>query len=120
VYVGGVRGHIRRLEEAAIRLLGRYGVAATRREGFPGVWAGADKIASIGVYVARSVAMHGVAVNLAPQLEDFELIVPCGLAGVRMTSVQEIRGWAPPIEQAALAFSAELVQVFDGERTVSV
>ena len=65
-FSGGVRGHVWRLEECVIRFLDRSGVASCRREGFPGVWTGEAKIASLGVYVSRGVTMHGVAVNLDP------------------------------------------------------
>jgi lipoyl(octanoyl) transferase len=111
-YRDGVRGHVWRLEESGIQLLDLYGLHGARREGAPGVWIGDDKIASLGVYVARSVAMHGIAINIAPRLEDFDLIYPCGLVGVRMTSVLAVRGVAPEMEEAAGDCARIFEQVF--------
>jgi len=111
-YDGGVRGHVRRLEETAVRLLRRYGIEADRRPGTPGVWVESAKIASVGVYVSRWVTMHGVAINIAPCLDDFDLIHPCGLIGVRMTSVSELLGRAPAITDAAQAYAEVFQEVF--------
>jgi lipoate-protein ligase B len=89
---GDVRRYVRLLEETAVRMLAAYGLCALRQPGTPGIWAGGRKIASIGVYVRRWVTMHGIAINLEPDLEDFAIIHPCGLVGVRMTSVAELLG----------------------------
>src|SRR5438128_4415363 len=78
---------LRRIEQVLIRTLGAYGIAASRSEGRTGVWVGAEKIASIGIAVRRWVSYHGFALNVSPDLADFELIHPCGLRGVRMTSM---------------------------------
>src|SRR3712207_5540470 len=61
---------------------------------FTGVWVGDRKIASIGVHVQRGVTTHGFAVNVDADLSPFEWIVPCGLGGVRMTSIAQERGTA--------------------------
>jgi lipoate-protein ligase B len=107
-----VLGHVRRLEETAIRLLALYGIDGERRAGLPGVWAGERKIASVGVYVSRWVTMHGLAINLAPALSDFDLIHPCGLVGVRMTSVVELGGQAPDLPAAFADYARVFDQVF--------
>src|SRR6058998_477055 len=57
------------------------------RTGLTGVWVGDRKIGSIGVHVSRGVTMHGFAVNVDCDLQPFEWIVPCGIDGVRMTSL---------------------------------
>src|SRR4030081_2821391 len=63
---------------------------------YTGVWVEDRKIASIGVHVARGVSSHGFAVNVENDLQPFEWIVPCGLEGVRMTSVgKEVRAAGP-------------------------
>jgi lipoyl(octanoyl) transferase len=116
-YSGGVRGHVRRLEESAIRFLRGYGVDADRRQGTPGVWVEGDKIASLGVYVSRSVTMHGIAINVSTRLADFDLIDPCGLVGMRMTSIEELRGSAPSIRDAAAAYAQVFEQVFEPDTT---
>ena len=78
------------LEEAILRALEACGVDANRRTGYPGVWVGERKIASLGVYVKRWVSYHGLAVNVAVNREHFELIRPCGLP-VETVSVNDLR-----------------------------
>jgi lipoyl(octanoyl) transferase len=86
-----VLAFVRTMERALVAALADEGIAARVRtdEGpdFTGVWAGERKIASIGIHVARGVTTHGFAVNVQNDLQPFEWVVPCGLAGVRMTSV---------------------------------
>lgn len=87
-----VRCHVWRLEEWMIRTLARFGVRGERREGRVGIWVvgpgGAEaKIAAIGVRVRRWVTYHGVALNVAPDLDAYRGIVPCGLAGYGVTSL---------------------------------
>jgi lipoate-protein ligase B len=108
-----LRRYIRALEETALRLLATYGVEGRRAPGTPGVWVGAEKIASVGVFVSRWVAMHGIAINIAPSLEDFGLIHPCGLVGQRMTSVAALLGDAPPLGAAVARYAEVFAAVFD-------
>jgi lipoate-protein ligase B len=79
--------YLRQLEDALILALGRLGVAAGRRAGLTGVWTAGRKIASIGVHVKQWVTMHGFALNVTTDLSLFDLVVPCGIPGVAMTSV---------------------------------
>jgi lipoic acid synthetase len=76
---GDVKGYVRTLEQAVIDLLGECGVGAARREGFPGVWVGTRKIASVGVAVRRWVTFHGLALNVRVNPRHFGMIRPCGL-----------------------------------------
>jgi lipoyl(octanoyl) transferase len=85
--IGDVIGYLRTLERAVIAALAEEGVAAGVREGLTGIWVGERKIGSIGVHVSRGVTMHGFAVNVDCDLQPFEWIVPCGIDGVRMTSL---------------------------------
>ncbi|MFK7960754.1 MAG: lipoyl(octanoyl) transferase LipB [Phycisphaerales bacterium] len=101
-----LHGYMRLLEEAVIDTIAAFGVTGVRDEGATGVWvpgagdvatgrlatgdvaaATAGKIAAMGVRVSRWVSMHGLALNVAPNLEHFALIVPCGLHGRRVTSL---------------------------------
>lgn len=91
-YGRDIRRYVRGLEESAIALLGRFGVAGDRRSGTPGVWVGDAKVASVGVFVSRWVTLHGIAINIDPDLSHFDLIEPCGLVGMRMTSLAEAIG----------------------------
>ena len=79
--------YLRQLEEVLIRALGTEGIIAERDPGRTGVWTGGRKIASIGIHVKQWVTFHGFALNVTTDLSLFDLIVPCGLRGVTMTSV---------------------------------
>src|SRR5438270_8834775 len=85
--IGDVIAYLRTLEGAIIHALADEGVHAEVREGLTGVWVGERKIGSIGLHVSRGVTMHGFAVNVDNDLQPFEWIVPCGIDGVRMTSL---------------------------------
>jgi lipoyl(octanoyl) transferase len=80
--------YLRTLEQALIDALGGLGIAAERNPGKTGVWTRGRKIASIGVHVKQWVTLHGFALNVDPDLSWFDLIVPCGIQGVEMTSVR--------------------------------
>lgn len=79
--------YLRSLEEALIMTLDGLGLRAERRDGLTGVWVGDRKIASIGVHVKRWVTLHGFALNVTTDLALFDVVVPCGIPGVVMTSV---------------------------------
>jgi lipoyl(octanoyl) transferase len=79
--------YLRQLEAVLIHALGRLGVEADRRPGLTGVWTRGRKIASIGIHVKQWVTFHGFALNLNTNLSAFDLIVPCGIPDVVMTSV---------------------------------
>ncbi len=86
--IGDVLAFLRTMESRADRgVRGRGRRRAGVREGLTGVWVGERKIGSIGVHVSRGVTMHGFAVNVENDLQPFEWIVPCGIDGVRMTSL---------------------------------
>jgi len=98
-----ISDYVRKLEGIGIDLLGQLGVKAERRKGFPGLWVENDpqssilnrqsrKIASIGVRVSKFVTHHGMAINICNDLSIFDLLVPCGLENVEMTSVLEETG----------------------------
>ena len=79
--------YLRSLEDALIRALGDLGIEADRNPGRTGVWTAGRKIASIGIHVKQWVTLHGFALNVATDLDLFDLIVPCGIPQVMMTSV---------------------------------
>ncbi len=92
VAVRDVLGYVRTLERALIAALADEGLAAEVREGLTGVWVAEGKIGSIGVHVQRGVTSHGFAVNVDCDLRPFGWIVPCGIDGVRMTSLARETG----------------------------
>jgi lipoate-protein ligase B len=108
-----VHRFLRDLEEALIRTLERWGIGARRVPGRTGVWVGEEKIASIGIAVRSWVSYHGFALNVAPDLGFFELIHPCGLRGIHMTSVAAQLGTrAPVLGEARRVVAAEIGRQF--------
>ena len=84
-----VHKYLRDLEGIIIDTLSEYGIEGRRVEGLTGVWVKRSKIASIGVGIKRWVTYHGLAVNVNTDLNFFDLIVPCGINNIRMTSIKE-------------------------------
>ena len=84
--------YLRTLEEALVIAMAELGIPAERNPPFTGVWTRNRKIASIGIHVKQWVTWHGFALNVTTDLTQFERIVPCGIPGVEMTSVERERG----------------------------
>lgn len=84
--------YLRQVEEALIRALEPFGIVAERSPGYTGVWTGGRKLASIGVHARDWVTWHGFALNVTTDLSWFDLMVPCGIAQVQMTSVRRELG----------------------------
>lgn len=95
--------YVRQLEEAMIRATADFGIAATRKAGMTGVWVdlpgGEEKLAAIGVHISRWVTSHGFAYNVATDLRYFDLIVPCGIADKRPTSLEQLLGRVVPLPE---------------------
>ncbi len=79
---------LRQVEEALIRTLAAYSIPGERSTGYTGVWTSGRKIASIGVHARDWVTWHGFALNVTTDLSYFDLIIPCGIDGVTMTSIE--------------------------------
>jgi len=84
--------YLRRLENALIGALAKLGIVAGANPGLTGVWTSGRKIASIGIHVKQWVTFHGFALNVSTDLSYFDLIVPCGIRDVVMTSVSRELG----------------------------
>ena len=111
--------YLRQLEGALIDALATVGIPADRRPGLTGVWTTTGrKIASIGVHARDWVTWHGFALNVTTDLTYFDLIVPCGIPGVTMTSVARELGHAP--EQPAAMASAVVRALADRFSLTSV
>lgn len=104
--------YLRQLEQGLIAGLAALGLAAGRNPGLTGVWSGGRKIASIGVHVKRWVTLHGFALNVCTDLAVFDVVVPCGIPGVVMTSVARELG--TPAEQQRALWHATRDTVVDG------
>lgn len=91
-----VGGYVHRLEDIVIHSLSAFGVPAVKDKSAPGVWIERQgqlaKVCALGVRVRKGVSMHGIALNLSTDLRYFNLIVPCGLSGRPVTSLQQIMG----------------------------
>ncbi|HYZ30528.1 MAG TPA: lipoyl(octanoyl) transferase LipB [Thermoleophilaceae bacterium] len=95
--ISEVPEYVHTMEAAIVAALADEGIDAEVRDGLTGIWAGDGKIGSIGVHVSRGVTTHGFAVNVDNDLQPFEWVVPCGLDGVRMTSLAQETGRAVDI-----------------------
>ena len=84
-----VHRYVRDLEDVMIRVCADYGVAAGRITGLTGTWVGHEKIGAIGVRISRWITSHGFAFNVTTNLDDFQLIVPCGIADHGVTSLEK-------------------------------
>jgi lipoate-protein ligase B len=90
--ISDVPAFVHTMEDAVVAALADEGVEAQVRDHLTGIWAGEAKIGSIGVHVNRGVTTHGFAVNVDNDLQPFEWVVPCGLEGVRITSIAKATG----------------------------
>lgn len=106
-----VRAFVAALEDWLIATLVRLGVDGERRDGAIGIFVGGAKIASIGVRVRRWVSLHGVSLNVAPDLEHFSGIVPCGLEDVKVTSLAAL-GAETDIEAVDRALRSAFTEIF--------
>jgi lipoyl(octanoyl) transferase len=124
-----VRPLVAALEAAMIETCAQLGVDAFRRDGHPGCWvegrAGATprKIGALGLRIERGVSYHGIALNIDPDLRDFDLIDPCGMPGLVSTSIAEELGRSaePPstaaVERAGAIFAAAFATAIDAPLT---
>jgi lipoyl(octanoyl) transferase len=114
-----VRKYVTMLEEVLIRTVAEYGITAARVEGQRGIWVGHEKIAAIGVRIARWVTSHGFALNVSTNLEHFRLITPCGIRGSSVTSIARQIGREVTLDDVRAVAAAKFAEVFDRElRTV--
>jgi lipoyl(octanoyl) transferase len=110
-----VRKYVTALEEVLIRTVAEYGITAARIDGRRGIWVGNEKIAAIGVRIARWVTSHGFALNVDTNLEHFRLITPCGIHGSGVTSIARLTGRAVPLDDVRAIVAAKFAEVFERE-----
>jgi lipoyl(octanoyl) transferase len=118
-----VHRYVRDLEEVMIQMAAAFGVTAVRQAGFTGAWVAVDvpeqgryeKLAAIGVRIARWITSHGFAFNVATNLDHFNLIVPCGIADANrgVTSLERLLGRSIPIGEVEDAAVAAMCAVFE-------
>ena len=119
-----VTAYLRALEQALIGALAVFGIAAGRETGLTGVWvptpSGPAKIAALGVHLSRWVTSHGFALNVTTDLSYFQYIVPCGLRGKPVTSMEKILGTDPGRDCVIAAVVENFGRVFAREMTCQV
>ena len=113
-----VAWYMRTLEEAMIRATAQFGIASRRVSGRTGVWVdvpteqgGEEKLAAIGVHLSRWVTSHGFAYNVSTDLRYFDLIVPCGIADKRATSLEKLLGRAVNMQGVSAPIAAHLAEL---------
>jgi len=107
-----VHRYVRDLEEVMLRTCSDYGIEAGRVPGLTGVWVGQDKIGAIGVRIARWVTSHGFAFNVTTDLSAFDLIVPCGIRGRGVTSLERLLGRPVPLDEVMERLTGRFLAVF--------
>ena len=133
-----VHRYVRDIEQALINAVATFGISATRVDGLTGIWAGRegaergggapratepcgvqgpppqelDKLAAIGVRISRWITSHGFALNVGTDLSHFDLIVPCGIQGRGVTSMEQLLGRPVPMEQVEKAVESAFAGVF--------
>jgi len=110
-----VRKYVTKLEEVLIRTVAEYGITAERLDGKRGIWVGSNKIAAIGVRIARWVTSHGWALNVSTNLDHFRFITPCGIHGMGVTSIERELGRAVPVEEVREVLAAKFAAIFERE-----
>lgn len=115
-----VHEFLRLLESALISAAGDLGVEADRRPGLTGVWTSKGKVAAIGVAVSRWISYHGFALNVKRGISGWEFIVPCGLAGESVTSLEDILDDVLDMAAVREIVTAALAHALAGRRVVRI
>jgi lipoyl(octanoyl) transferase len=114
-----VHRYVRDLEEVLIRTVAEYGISAGRIPGLTGVWVGDEKLAAIGVRIARWVTSHGFALNVNTNLSYFQMIVPCGITDKGVTSMARLLGCSLDLDKVAAVAAKQFGDVFDRDLTIN-
>ncbi len=111
-----VHRYLRDLEEVLLRTVRSLGVEAHRAPGRTGVWTERGKVAAIGIRVSSGwITSHGFALNVRPDLSFFGAIIPCGITDAQVTSLEELLGDAPPMEEVIDRVGRSFGEVFEAE-----
>jgi len=110
-----VSWYMRSLEKVIIMTLDDYNIAAERKDGMTGVWVDDEKICAMGVRLSRWVTMHGFALNLAPKMEYYDSMIPCGIQDYGITSMSDILSEDIPKYQVIESLSTNFTKIFNIE-----
>jgi len=114
-----LHAYLRDLETVVIQTIRSYDLDADRREGKTGIWIESRKICAIGVAVRSWITYHGFALNVAPAMEHFNGIVPCGITDGTVTSFQQELGITPTIAEVKARLAVEFQSVFSNTLTLN-
>jgi len=109
---GILRGYITDLEEVALLVLRDYGAAAERWPQHPGIWVNGKQIAAVGLHISRGVSMHGMSLNVNPDLAAFKVINLCGIPGRSATSIENELGHDISIIEVIQSVQGSFSKVF--------
>jgi lipoate-protein ligase B len=109
----GIIDFVWRLEEVMIQILKDYGIIGQRSERNRGVWVGKDKVGFVGIALRSGISLHGFALNVNPDLSFFELIQPCGLKGVKATSMKALLRKEIDLEEVKKSAVTHFQEIFN-------
>jgi len=115
-----VTGYVEKLEEIMIRTAAHWGVHATRNRLNHGIWAGGRKLGSLGIAIRRGITFHGFALNVNVSLEPFGWINPCGLQGVKMTSLEQQIARKASMQEVREQMKRNIKEVFDVDLNLAI
>jgi lipoyl(octanoyl) transferase len=107
-----VHRYMRNLEECLIRTLQAFGIESGRDSRYTGVWTSQGKVAALGVHISRWITRHGFALNVNTDLSYYDLIVPCGIAGKQVTSMERLLARPVGLQEVAGRVAVEFASVF--------
>ena len=108
-----VHRYVRDIEEVLIRSIADFGIAGERISGFTGVWVGNEKVAAIGVRIARWITSHGFSLNVNTDLDYFQMIVPCGITDKGVTSLSRLLGQPLDMNDVTRIVARRFAEVFE-------
>jgi len=118
-YLGDVNlnanAYLHRLEDVLIQLLSGYGIEAEKQPEQPGVWVGGEKIGAVGIAVRHGYTFHGLSLNVNLDLSPYDLINPCGIPQMQVTSMQQLLNRSTPLESVKDQLKQQFSQVFGME-----
>lgn len=105
-YAKGVKDFVSKIEDISLELLKCFGLNASKSDDHPGIWIGDKKIVAIGLHISQDISMHGIAINVHPNMSHYKYIVPCGIKERGVTSMQlELKERHPSLEKVKDHFS---------------
>ena len=114
-YKKSISWYMRSLEDVIIQTLREFSIISNRKEGMTGVWVDDEKICAMGVRLSRWVTMHGFALNLAPKMEYYDSMIPCGIQEYGITSMSDILCKDISMHEVIESLSTNFIKIFNIE-----